>query len=54
MSNSFSNQTIAQIELFTRRDAYPVGVHLTELTKAQAEYLGVDVAGPYKSDLYRY
>jgi adenosylhomocysteinase len=75
MSNSFSNQTIAQIELFTRREAYPVGVHvlpkhldekvarlhldalgvhLTELTKAQAEYLGVDVAGPYKSDLYRY
>jgi adenosylhomocysteinase len=31
-----------------------LGVHLTELTKAQAEYLGVDVAGPYKSDLYRY
>jgi adenosylhomocysteinase len=75
MSNSFSNQTIAQIELFTRPEAYPVGVHvlpkyldekvarlhldalgvhLTELTKAQAEYLGVDVAGPYKSDQYRY
>jgi adenosylhomocysteinase len=31
-----------------------LGVELTELTKEQAEYLGVDVAGPYKSDLYRY
>jgi adenosylhomocysteinase len=75
MSNSFANQTIAQIELFTRGEAYPVGVHvlpkhldekvarlhldalgvhLTELTKPQAEYLGVDVSGPYKSDHYRY
>jgi adenosylhomocysteinase len=31
-----------------------LGVELTELTKEQAEYLGVDVAGPYKSDHYRY
>jgi adenosylhomocysteinase len=31
-----------------------LGVQLTELTKQQAEYLGVDVAGPYKSDEYRY
>ena len=31
-----------------------LGVGLTELTKAQAEYLGVDVAGPYKADHYRY
>ena len=31
-----------------------LGVELTELTKGQAEYLGVDVAGPYKSDHYRY
>ena len=31
-----------------------LGVKLTELTKEQAAYLGVDVAGPYKSDLYRY
>ncbi|MDN5797193.1 MAG: adenosylhomocysteinase [Intrasporangium sp.] len=75
MSNSFSNQTIAQIELFTKTDAYErqvytlpkaldekvarlhldaLGVHLTELTKSQAEYLGVDVAGPYKPELYRY
>jgi adenosylhomocysteinase len=75
MSNSFSNQTIAQIELFTRGEDYPLGVHvlpkhldekvarlhldalgvrLTELTKAQAEYLGVPVEGPYKPDHYRY
>ncbi len=75
MSNSFTNQVLAQIELFTRPDQYPIGVHvlpkhldekvarlhldalgvrLTELTKPQAEYLGVDVAGPYKSDHYRY
>jgi adenosylhomocysteinase len=75
MSNSFANQTIAQIELFTKIDEYPVGVYtlpkhldekvarmhlaalgvrLTELTKAQAEYLGVKVEGPYKPDHYRY
>ncbi len=75
MSNSFTNQVMAQIELFTKTEEYPLGVHvlpkvldekvarlhldalgvrLTELTKAQAEYLGVDVAGPYKSDAYRY
>ncbi|MDZ5621199.1 adenosylhomocysteinase [Nocardioides sp. HM23] len=75
MSNSFTNQVLAQIELFTKTDDYPVGVYvlpkhldeevarlhldalgveLTELTKEQAEYLGVDVAGPYKSDHYRY
>jgi adenosylhomocysteinase len=75
MSNSFSNQTIAQVELFTKADAYAravhvlpkhldekvarlhldaLGVRLTELTKAQADYLGVDVAGPYKADHYRY
>jgi adenosylhomocysteinase len=75
MSNSFSNQVIAQIELFTKTDDYPVGVYvlpkhldeqvarlhldalgvkLTRLTKAQAEYLGVDVEGPYKPDHYRY
>ncbi len=75
MSNSFSNQVIGQIELFTRREEYPVGVYrlpkvldekvarlhldalgvrLTELTKTQAEYLGIDPAGPYKSDHYRY
>jgi adenosylhomocysteinase len=75
MSNSFTNQVLAQIELFTKLDAYPVGVYvlpkhldemvarlhldalgvrLTELTKKQAEYLGVDVAGPFKADQYRY
>ncbi|MBU6311293.1 MAG: adenosylhomocysteinase [Actinomycetales bacterium] len=75
MSNSFTNQVLAQVELFTRLEDYPIGVHvlpkhldekvarlhldalgvrLTELSKQQAEYLGVDVAGPYKPDHYRY
>jgi adenosylhomocysteinase len=75
MSNSFTNQVLAQIELFTKADQYELGVHvlpkhldeevarlhldalgveLTELTKEQAEYIGVDVAGPYKPDHYRY
>jgi adenosylhomocysteinase len=75
MSNSFANQTIAQIELYTKTADYPVGVYtlpkhldeqvarlhldalgvrLTELTKDQADYLGVPVEGPYKPDLYRY
>ncbi|MFE3458800.1 adenosylhomocysteinase [Nocardiopsis aegyptia] len=75
MSNSFTNQVIAQIELFTKQDEYPVevytlpkildekvarlhldalGVKLTTLTKEQADYIGVDVAGPYKADHYRY
>ena len=76
MSSSFANQTLAQIELFTRPDAYEagqvyvlpkhldekvarlhlkkVGAMLTELTDAQAAYIGVDKAGPYKADTYRY
>ena len=75
MSNSFTNQVIAQIELFTRGEEYPLGVHvlpkhldekvarlhldalgvrLTTLTKEQANYIGVPVEGPYKSDHYRY
>jgi adenosylhomocysteinase len=75
MSNSFSNQTIAQIEIFTKQDEYPIGVYrlpkhldekvakvhvealgaeLTTLTKEQAEYIGVDVEGPYKPEHYRY
>jgi adenosylhomocysteinase len=75
MSNSFTNQTIAQIELFTKQSEYPTDVHvlpkhldekvarlhldalgvrLTKLTKRQAEYIGVDVEGPYKLDHYRY
>jgi len=74
MSNSFANQVLAQIELYTK-DTYDkavytlpkhldekvarlhldaLGVRLTELTKKQAEYLGVDVEGPYKSEHYRY
>ena len=75
MSNSFSNQTIAQIEIWTKPGEYEnqvytlpkhldekvarlhldaLGARLTELTKEQAEYLGVDVAGPYKPEHYRY
>ena len=75
MSSSFANQTIAQIELFTETDKYPVGVYtlpkhldekvarlqlkklnaqLTELTDAQARYIGVHKEGPYKPDHYRY
>ena len=75
MSNSFTNQTIAQVELFTKNDEYErqvyvlpkhldekvarlhldaLGVRLTELRKDQAEYIGVDVQGPYKSEMYRY
>lgn len=75
MSSSFANQTIAQIELFTKTQAYPVGVYtlpkhldekvarlqlktlnakLTELTKEQADYIGVDIKGPYKPEHYRY
>ncbi|GAB3777472.1 adenosylhomocysteinase [Nocardioides ungokensis] len=75
MSNSFTNQVLAQVELFTKPEEYPVGVYvlpkhldeevarlhldslgvkLTTLTDDQASYLGVDVAGPYKSDEYRY
>jgi adenosylhomocysteinase len=75
MSCSFSNQVIAQMELFNHADRYPLGVHvlpkrldekvaalhldalgvkLTKLTDEQAEYLGVDPSGPFKSDHYRY
>ncbi len=75
MSNSFSNQVIAQIELFTKNEEYDkevyrlpkkldekvarihleaLGGQLTKLTKEQAEYIDVDVEGPYKSDHYRY
>ncbi|BDR07200.1 adenosylhomocysteinase [Comamonas testosteroni] len=76
MSNSFANQTLAQIELFTRPDAYEVGkvyvlpkvldekvarlhlkkvgAQLTELTEAQAAYIGVKKEGPYKPETYRY
>lgn len=75
MSNSFSNQVIAQIELWTKNDEYDnevyrlakhldekvarihveaLGGTLTKLTKEQAEYIGVDVDGPYKPEHYRY
>ncbi|MEI6623611.1 MAG: adenosylhomocysteinase [Actinomycetes bacterium] len=75
MSNSFTNQVLAQLELFTRTADYPLGVYvlpkyldekvarlhlsalgvgLTELTQQQADYLGLSVEGPYKSELYRY
>jgi adenosylhomocysteinase len=73
MSNSFSNQTLAQIELWTKDlpvDVYrlpkkldeevarlhleQLGVHLTKLTKVQADYIGVDPDGPYKAEHYRY
>ena len=75
MSNSFSNQVIAQIELFTKhaeynKDVYrlpkvldekvakihvlALGGELTKLTKDQAEYIGVDVEGPFKPEHYRY
>jgi len=75
MSNSFTNQVLAQMDLWRNRDAYAVGVYrlpkhldeevarlhlekigakLTKLTKDQAGYLGVPVAGPYKPEHYRY
>jgi adenosylhomocysteinase len=75
MSNSFSNQVLAQLDLWKNRETYKVGVYvlskkldeevarlhlqkigvkLTRLTKEQAEYLGVPVEGPYKSEHYRY
>ena len=75
MSNSFSNQTLAQLDLWKNRETYKpgvyvlpkkldeevarlhlekIGVKLTQLTKAQAEYLDVSVEGPYKPAHYRY
>ncbi|ULQ45273.1 adenosylhomocysteinase [Flagellatimonas centrodinii] len=75
MSNSFSNQTLAAIDLWQHKDTYDkavyrlpkkldeevaalhleqIGVKLTTLTQAQADYLGVPVEGPYKPDHYRY
>ena len=75
MSASFSNQTLAQIEVLTKPGEYKndvytlpkildekvarlhldaVGARLTQLSKQQAEYIGVDVAGPYKPEHYRY
>jgi adenosylhomocysteinase len=76
MSNSFSNQVLAQLSLWMERDRYEVGkvyvlskeldekvaqlhlgqlgVHLSKLTPAQAEYLGIPVEGPFKPSYYRY
>ena len=75
MSNSFTNQTLAQIELWQNPDKYgnkvyvlpkaldekvarlhldKIGVKLTQLTKKQADYIGVSEEGPYKADYYRY
>ncbi len=75
MSNSFTNQTLAQIELFTQNGQYEhkvyvlpkhldekvarlhlnrLGAHLTELSEAQATYIGVPQEGPYKPSHYRY
>lgn len=75
MSASFTNQVLAQIELFQNSANYGhevyvlpkhldekvarlhlsrIGAKLTQLTKEQANYIGVDVNGPYKADYYRY
>ncbi|MEO6520412.1 MAG: adenosylhomocysteinase [Mucilaginibacter sp.] len=75
MSNSFTNQTLAQLELWTNNGAYEnkvyvlpkhldekvarlhlakIGVELEVLDQEQADYIGVPVAGPFKSDAYRY
>ncbi len=75
MSNSFANQTLAQLDLWKNKDTYKIdvyvlpkkldeevarlhlekiGVKLTTLTKKQADYIGVPVEGPYKSEHYRY
>ncbi|WP_410006853.1 adenosylhomocysteinase [Aequorivita nionensis] len=75
MSNSFTNQTLAQIELWKNGENYEnkvymlpkhldekvaklhlekIGVELTELSKEQADYIGVEVEGPFKPEYYRY
>src|SRR5947207_82991 len=75
MSNSFSNQVLAQLDLWKNRDVYKpgvyvlskkldeevarlhlekIGVKLTKLSQKQADYLGVPVNGPFKSEHYRY
>jgi len=75
MSNSFTNQTLAQLELWNNTDTYKnqvytlpkhldekvarlhlkkVGVELEVLSPEQAEYIGVEIGGPYKQDSYRY
>jgi adenosylhomocysteinase len=75
MSASFTNQVLAQIELWTRTEKYEkdvyvlpkhldervarlhlakLGVELSELSKEQADYIGVPVSGPFKPEHYRY
>lgn len=75
MSNSFTNQTLAQIELFNNPDKYEnkvymlpklldeevarlhlakIGVELETLSKDQADYIGVEITGPFKPEYYRY
>jgi adenosylhomocysteinase len=75
MSNSFTNQVLAQLELWQNTDQYEnkvytlpkhldekvarlhlakIGVELEELSKDQADYIGVTVQGPYKPEYYRY
>ncbi|MBT9546461.1 MAG: adenosylhomocysteinase [Candidatus Sericytochromatia bacterium] len=75
MSNSFTNQVLAQLELWQHRERYEnqvytlpkhldekvarlhlekLGVELETLSSTQAEYLGLDIAGPYKPEMYRY
>ena len=75
MSASFTNQVLAQIELWKNAEAYPLGVHvlpktldeevarlhldklgvkMTKMSQAQADYIGVPVEGPFKPDHYRY
>jgi adenosylhomocysteinase len=75
MSNSFTNQVLAQIELFQQGKKYGkqvyvlpkhldekvaqlhlarIGAKLTTLTAEQSAYLGLPVAGPFKTDQYRY
>jgi adenosylhomocysteinase len=75
MSNSFANQTLAQLDLWKNKDSYEnkvyvlpkkldeevarlhlekIGVKLTKLSQAQADYIGVPVEGPYKAEFYRY
>jgi adenosylhomocysteinase len=75
MSASFTNQVLAQIELWAHAEQYKkevyvlpkrldekvamlhlkrLGVHLTELSEDQADYLGLETSGPFKPDTYRY
>jgi adenosylhomocysteinase len=75
MSNSFTNQVLAQLELWSNYGSYEnkvymlpkhldekvarlhlakIGVELEELSNEQAEYIGVEVNGPFKPDYYRY